>query len=85
MAAQLVPFHKPWIDCPVLIVDTETTGLRASDRACDIALVRFERGKQVAAVDSLINPLMPIPAEASAIHHITDDMVTDAPSMAAAS
>jgi DNA polymerase III epsilon subunit-like protein len=64
-----------------VVVDTETTGLRGSDRACDIALVRFERGKQVAAIDSLINPLMRIPTEASDIHHITDAMVEHSPTM----
>jgi exodeoxyribonuclease X len=36
----------------------------------------WERGR---VWSSLVNPGRPIPAEASGIHHITDDMVKDAP------
>lgn len=61
-----------------IFYDTETTGIRAEKEhiielaAYDPVLDRtFER---------LINPGRPIPAEASAIHHITDDMVSSAPS-----
>lgn len=57
--------------------DTETTGIRAeSDRIIEIAAYDPVRGK---TLERLINPGMPIPKEASAIHHITDDMVQTAP------
>lgn len=66
--------HRP------IFYDTETTGLRAKkDRIIEIAAfdpvrnLRFEK---------FVNPGCPIPPKASAIHHITDDMVASAPSFA---
>ncbi len=58
--------------------DTETTGVR-SDKDKIIELAAFD------PVDNrtfckLINPLCPIPPEATAIHHISDEMVKEAPS-----
>ena len=74
------------------VLDIESTGLDpALDRIVEIATVdlivtdngehakpryKVERG---ARWSSLVNPGMPIPPEASAIHHITDSMVADAP------
>ncbi len=59
-----------------LFLDTETTGLARSDRVVEIGVVD-DAGAVV--FQSLVNPGMPIPAQASAIHGITDDMVRDAP------
>ena len=81
MASQLVNFHQRWQDTPLAVIDTETTGLRTTDKAVDIAIARFERGKLVAQATSLINPGMPIPAEATAIHGITDAMVQGMPTI----
>ncbi|WP_068470357.1 putative quorum-sensing-regulated virulence factor [Candidatus Protochlamydia phocaeensis] len=60
--------------------DTETTGVKAErDRIIEIAAYdpvldrRFEK---------FVNPGCPIPPEAIAIHHITDEMVASAPSFA---
>lgn len=60
--------------------DTETTGIKAEkERIIEIAAYdpvldrKFER---------FINPGFPIPPEAIAIHHITDEMVSTAPSFA---
>jgi DNA polymerase-3 subunit epsilon len=57
-------------------LDTETTGLGPDARICDIAVV-----DQVGNVllDTLVNPGVPIPAGASAVHGITDAMVFAAP------
>jgi DNA polymerase-3 subunit epsilon len=57
-------------------LDTETTGLGPDARICDIAVV-----DQVGNVllDTLVNPGVPIPAGASAVHGITDAMVFNAP------
>lgn len=58
--------------------DTETTGTRSEkDRVIEIAA--FDPVENRTFV-SFINPGSPIPPEATAIHHITDDMVADAPS-----
>lgn len=60
-----------------IFYDTETTGIRSKDdRIIEIAAydplnnLTFER---------LVNPGFPIPPEATAIHHITDEMVAEAP------
>lgn len=61
-----------------IFYDTETTGIRATtDRIIEIAAYDPERDL---TFEKLINPGIPIPAEASAIHHITDQMVADSPS-----
>ena len=59
-----------------LFLDTETTGLDRTDRLVEIGVVD-DAG--TVAFQSLINPRIPIPEEASDIHGITDDMVAPAP------
>lgn len=63
-------------DPDTVILDTETTGLHDEARIVDIA-VTTARGDVL--LDTLVNPGEPIPAEATAIHGITDAMVADAP------
>lgn len=58
-----------------LVLDTETTGLHRGE-ICQIALIDH---KGVVLLDSLVNPVNPIPMDAQRIHGITDDMVKDAP------
>ncbi|WP_336118257.1 3'-5' exonuclease, partial [Klebsiella pneumoniae] len=61
-------------------LDVETTGRDASvDRVVELGIVVGRRGEVVARYNWLINPGMPIPAEVTAIHHITDEMVADKP------
>ncbi|MBP9841003.1 MAG: DUF3820 family protein [Simkaniaceae bacterium] len=58
--------------------DTETTGIKPKkDKIIEIAA--YDPVNQREFV-TLINPSIPIPQEASAIHHITDDMVSKSPS-----
>lgn len=60
-----------------IFYDTETTGLRASkDRIIELAAYDPVSGKEF---QSFINPEISIPPEQTAIHHITDEMVKDAP------
>lgn len=66
-------------DPNVVILDTETTGLEDDARIVDIAVVA---GAGVVLLDTLLNPGEPIPAEASDIHGITDEMVASAPTFA---
>lgn len=72
----------------VRILDVETTGLNpALDRVVEVATVdisvhedgEITRGEMWS---SLINPAIPIPPEASAVHDIVDEMVADAPAFA---
>lgn len=62
-------------------VDVETTGLspRAA-RVCEVAAVSFRGADRVGSLAELVNPGLPIPAEVSKIHGITDAMVKDSPS-----
>ena len=56
--------------------DTETTGVKAGrDRIVELAAYDVERDVSFC---SFINPGCPIPAEVTAITHITDEMVKDA-------
>ncbi|MCH9609904.1 MAG: 3'-5' exonuclease DinG [Chlamydiales bacterium] len=58
--------------------DTETTGVRsAEDRIIEIAAFDSDRKKEFSM---LVNPGIPIPPDATAIHGITDEMVKEAPS-----
>jgi DNA polymerase III epsilon subunit-like protein len=59
------------------ILDTETTGLAATSRIVEIAVTT---GSGTVLLDTLLNPGgESIPAEATAIHGITDAMVDGAP------
>lgn len=66
---------------PIAFIDLETTGVNISvDRIVELAIVKVLPDGSQQVKRKLINPLMPIPAGASEIHGITDEMVRDAPS-----
>jgi DNA polymerase III subunit epsilon len=65
-----------------IFYDTETTGIRAEkDRIVEIAAYDPAQKREFVM---LVNPGIPIPKEASDIHGITDEMVSQAPSFAEA-
>jgi len=65
---------------PIAFIDLETTGISIStDRIVEIAIVKIMPDGTKLVKRKLINPQMPIPAGASAVHGITDEMVKDAP------
>lgn len=75
-------FNEQWDSVPIVVIDTETTGLRVGhDRACSVAVVRFEEGVVIESAESLISPGIPIPEASTAIHGITDEMVRDMPTI----
>lgn len=64
--------------------DLETTGTSPDrDRIVEIGLVRVEPDGARRSFRTLVNPEMPIPAPATAVHGISDDDVRDAPVLAA--
>lgn len=67
-----------WREQELFAIDTETTGVkRGEDRICELgAYWEGEGGKRFG---TLIDPGIPIPAEASAVHGITDEMVAGKP------
>lgn len=76
-------FNQQWDTVPVTVIDTETTGVQPGrDRTVQVGIVRFEGGAAVGSFVSLVNPGAPIPASATAIHGITDEMVGGAPTLA---
>ncbi|MDP2736878.1 MAG: 3'-5' exonuclease [bacterium] len=70
------------LDKPLVIFDLETTGLSINlDRIIEIAYLKIMPDGKIIKDDLLINPEMKIPAEAFAIHGISDDKVKDAPTL----
>jgi len=68
---------RHWLKHKALVVDTETTGLGNRDQIVSIAVIEVATGAVL--VDSLVRPTGTIPAAATAVHGITDEMVEDAP------
>lgn len=65
---------------PLVGLDEETTGVNPKTSGIvELGLEIFIPGKPVKEYRTLINPLLPIPREATAIHGITNEMVRDAP------
>jgi DNA polymerase-3 subunit epsilon len=68
---------------PLAFIDVETTGLDPQrDRIVEVAILKFFPEGRHKYCSSLLNPAIPIPAEASAIHGITDADVAAAPRFA---
>ena len=64
----------------VVVFDLETTGIKStSDRIIEIGAVKLRDGVMIETFSTLINPEMPIPAEASGVNHIYDKDVEHAP------
>ncbi len=71
--------ETPMGDLPVVSIDVEATGLDPEqDRVVEVACVVFVGGR-VERHGWLVNPGRPIPAEAQAVHHISDDDVKNEP------
>ena len=69
------------LDRPLCVFDLEATGVDPlQDRIVDICILRKEPDGSESVFNSLVDPGMPIPAEAVAVHKITDAMVAGQPS-----
>jgi DNA polymerase-3 subunit epsilon len=75
----------PLGDLRFLVVDVETTGMRAAfeDRVTEFAAVAVEGGATVPVLHSLVNPGRSIPWRISELTGITDRMVYGAPRFSA--
>ena len=66
---------------PIVFIDLETTGINVSlDKIVEIALVKIMPDGTKQVKRKLVNPEVPIPEQATAIHGISDEMVNEAPS-----
>ena len=73
-----------WREIEIALVDVETTGRDAgTDRVVELGIAVGRGGEIVARYNWLINPGVPIPDGARAVHGISDDDVKDAPSFGA--
>ncbi len=65
---------------PIVFFDLETTGTNVLvDRIVEISIIKLHPNGTENEVTLRINPEMPIPAEATAVHHITNADVADCP------
>lgn len=60
----------------LIFLDTETTGLEDADRICSIGLIVYDEGTATPYYE-LIKPPRKTKPEASAVHHITNEMLKD--------
>ena len=77
---------SPLAELPVVVLDSETTGLEViSDRVISIGAVRLHGSRIYRSVtfDRLVHPGRPVPPRATAVHGITDAMLADRPGFAA--
>lgn len=65
---------------PLCFFDLETTGVQvASDRIVEISILKVFPNGNKESLTLRVNPEMPIPAETTAIHGISDEMVANEP------
>ncbi len=65
---------------PIVFFDLETTGVdHAKDRIVELAMIKLSPDGKKDSYIKRLNPGMPIPAEATAIHGIRDEDVKDCP------
>ncbi len=68
---------------PLAFFDLETTGVDVGkDRIVEIAIIKALPDGLKEEFHQVVNPTIPIPKEASAVHGITDEMVQDKPTFA---
>lgn len=64
-----------------VVFDLETTGISCEkDEVVEISALKVKNGQVVDGFSTLVDPKIPIPAVASAVNGITDDMVAGRPS-----
>ena len=75
---QIIPTRQSLIR----VIDLETTGLDLDDEVVEIGAVDLDvdTGEICDVASQIIRPCKSIPADACAVHHITDDDVAGAPS-----
>lgn len=63
------------------VIDIETTGIGEKAKIVEVAAVKFNGDKVVDVFDTYVDPQIPIPSFATAIHGIRDADVADSPSI----
>ncbi|HEX2675200.1 MAG TPA: 3'-5' exonuclease [Polyangiales bacterium] len=82
LSAEIDPETR-WLDTRIAIIDFETTGLSSeTDRILEIGVACFARGELTLLKNWLVNPGVPIPEQARAVHNISDEEIAGAPAFA---
>lgn len=69
---------------PLCFFDLEATGTNIiTDRIIEIAVIKLMPGGEILRKANVLNPTIPIPAETTAIHGLSDDDVKDKPTFKA--
>ena len=69
---------------PLVFIDLETTGLSTQeDRIVQMAVLKLLPGGEFTSHSTLVDPGVPIPPEATAVHGISDEQVAGRPRFAA--
>jgi len=79
----MLDLSRPWHELPVVVLDTETTGVGEDDRIVELAACRFEGGMPVAKWSAIVDPGREIPADVTAVHGISNDDVRGMPRLGA--
>lgn len=74
-------FHETIIlKKPIVFFDTETTGInKTTDRIVELSAIKLMPDNTKIQLNERFNPTIPIPAEATAVHKITNDDVKNKP------
>ena len=72
------------LERPLAVIDLETTGTDTKlDRIVEVSVLKLSPGGETDHRTRRVNPGVPIPPEATAVHGITDDDVADCPTFRA--
>jgi DNA polymerase-3 subunit epsilon len=76
-----LPVNDPLSEVALALIDTETTGKdpQRGDRVVEVAVVHMDKGVVTNRFSCLVDPTIPIPAEAAAVHGISDADVKGKP------
>jgi len=78
----MLHWKVPWSETTLIAIDLETTGKYPLDaEICEMAAVKWKKGKVVDVFQSLIKPTATMSQEVIAIHNITNEMVGTAPTL----
>jgi DNA polymerase-3 subunit epsilon len=75
-------FSEPWSEHTFVAFDTETTGAYPLEsEVCEFAAVKWQGGRIIGEYQTFLKPSKPMSDFIINIHHITNEMVADAPTM----
>jgi len=74
--------EKTWKELSLVAFDTETSGpYPLGNEIVEVGLVKWENGKEISSFEQLIKPQKKMKQEVIDIHGITNEMVSEAPSI----